>query len=390
MPSNSLCLLLLLCITGTYAGDKSNLRRLSLRLTRAKGPLFCRASLASDTVDVEVRIRNAISCRNSGLPTAEFNRLSAICNTRLDRKNRLEACAACSTKRKNNLRKKFDQSTDACRKITGQRNCFSLTELQAKLRRLQAIVCPPLDTSVATLQQQYNLLESRLIAKAGLSPAPFPLTILEPELPATSTVVFVHGVTSNVFELISYAMTFQRALPTTRVVLPQAPLAFIDFFNVTAPSWFNILSNTLDAKEAVDEIIFSANGMAQIGEIQRKVYGMDKVGIVGISQGAAVTLTTYLRHRWDGVVSIAGFLPLLSSYPAALSPDSADVKALLMHGTADMLVPFQFSLLSNQALNTFGRRTKHVPFPGEDHGLNNVLDTVNRKTIRWLKASLNE
>ena len=265
-------------------------------------------------------------------------------------------------------------------------SCYNLRKLRTELanvwKKVQA--CPTFNPLLFQAQLAFSKFESSLIAKAGLTPSPYDILTIEPSVPADSVIVMLHGGFQSVFDIITYTLGLQEILPSTRFVLPQAPSRFLKILNTTGPLWFDSVP---EGPEDVEGILKSADSIRDIANIQRQVYGMNKVGIIGISQGGAVAMTTYLRHKWDVAVGLVTYTPLLSTYPAELTNLSKNAKALIVHGTEDEAVPFERALQSVAALESFGRIARLVSYDGEEHGLWNVVPNALKKVGAFCKKS---
>ena len=95
-------------------------------------------------------------------------------------------------------------------------------------------------------------------------------------------------------------------------------------------------------------------------------YGIDpeRIAVGGISAGAVTALNVALRpsgpERVRGVVAISGYGPTTGL-------DADDPPLLLMHGTADLAVPFARAQRTCAAATAGGASCELVPFPGAGH-----------------------
>lgn len=211
---------------------------------------------------------------------------------------------------------------------------------------------------------------------------PYEMVVLEP--------VVLHGLGGSPENLLPFVNVLRGNLPSAKFILPKAPVQFNSFANTTLASWFNIESNEIDAVQAEDEIVEAAQNIANIAEIQERVFGIERsrIAIIGLSQGGAVTLTTYLRHKWGGAVCISGYLPLAGTYPEAMTLESAAAPLLMMHGSVDEIVPVEGARLSAATIRTLGRDINYVELEGEDHRLDDALPKVFEATIALLNKVL--
>ena len=356
---------LLLVFAATLHGETvQDLIALSRKLTVAHEPIFC-----SEAKQQMLRL-NSLAIEHTRLCGA----LSEKCMQYNTTKSNMASCYKCPEDKTAEYQAQIAESAAACEKLGVQPgaktpSCPDTTTFEADLAAANNKTCPPLNNETQALAHEFHNMERELIIEAGMEQSAYPVLQIEPTVNATNALVLLHGVGQSVYQLIPYVRQMQLYLPSTRFVLPQAPVQNVTFFNASMHSWFNILGNTADAPQAETEILAASDAVAHIGDIQRNVYGIEKVGIAGLSQGGAVALTTYMTARWESAVSVASFLPLLDKYPGLMTNDSANIELLMMHGTADEVIPFKYAIASEMAIKLFGRNATLVPFPGETHRL---------------------
>ncbi|WP_333574042.1 alpha/beta hydrolase [Sphingomonas sp.] len=183
---------------------------------------------------------------------------------------------------------------------------------------------------------------------------------------ATGLIVLLHGYGSNGDDLISLARMIQPALPTIAFVAPNAPSLIPRMAD--AHQWWAIGSSSAaerargvaGAAPALDRFLSSeleANGLAD-----------DRLLIVGFSQGAMMALHVGLRRHKQiaGIIGISGMLVDPGSLEAEITNKPP---VLLIHGTADEVVPFRSLDLASDALRDAGVPvTAHVS-PGLGHSV---------------------
>lgn len=163
-----------------------------------------------------------------------------------------------------------------------------------------------------------------------------------------SLVVFLHGYGANGADLIGLAPYWQKLLPRTQFLAPDAPTPVPG--SAGGYQWFPITNLNPAAM---------AGGVKQAGpmverflirECERYGLGMDRVALVGFSQGTMMSLSVGLRQRGKAPAAIVGFSGVLA--------DGADLKdakgpvppVLLIHGSADDLIPLGALFSSAQQL----------------------------------------
>ncbi|WP_121079704.1 alpha/beta hydrolase [Sphingomonas trueperi] len=169
----------------------------------------------------------------------------------------------------------------------------------------------------------------------------------------TGLVVLLHGYGSNGDDLISLARMIQPSLPGIAFVAPNAPSLMPRMAN--AHQWWPI--ETFSAAERAMGVANAAPDLDRFLSNELKSHGLadDRLLIVGFSQGAMMALHVGLRRRNGiaGIIGISGMLVNPASLKAAITNRPP---VLLIHGSADDVVPFRSLELASQALSA-----AHVP-----------------------------
>lgn len=179
--------------------------------------------------------------------------------------------------------------------------------------------------------------------------------------PATSLVVLVHGYGADGNDLISLAQHWQGLLPGTAFVAPHAPDPVPG-----APSgfqWFGLTRR--DPPEMQKGVRDAAPGLVEFLRLEagRLGLGLDRVALVGFSQGTMLSLEVGLNHS---VAAIVGFSGLLAAPPP---PDLVAPPILLGHGTADPVIPANAMLAAASMLGAAGARVQWHLAEGVGHGI---------------------
>ena len=164
---------------------------------------------------------------------------------------------------------------------------------------------------------------------------------------ATHLVVLCHGYGSDGNDLIGLAPYWQRLLPSTAFVAPNAPERCAG-----APmgyQWFAI--SRLDPEEARKGVEAAAASLDAFldAELARLNLPGDRLALVGFSQGTMMSLHVGLRRKSAAIV---GFSGMLAGNPATLGPDAPPI--LLVHGDADPMIPAERMLAAASALGRAG------------------------------------
>lgn len=168
---------------------------------------------------------------------------------------------------------------------------------------------------------------------------------------SSSLVIFLHGVGSRGSDLASLTSVLAPHLPETAFAAPDAPLPFDG--GGTGRQWFSIRGVTDDNRP--NRIVDARSDFdATLGSIIRE-HGLceqlDRVALIGFSQGSIMALDALASGRWP-VGAIVAFSGRLAS-PEPLTP-SRTTRTLLIHGEADPVIPVRESVAAEQRLKAAG------------------------------------
>jgi phospholipase/carboxylesterase len=198
---------------------------------------------------------------------------------------------------------------------------------------------------------------------------------------ADSLVIFLHGYGSNGDDLISLAPYWDRLVPRTAFVSPNAPEAIPGMGG--AFQWFPL--STMDPSV----VATSARAAAPIlnnfitDEMARHNVGPDRTILVGFSQGTMMALEVGLA--WPtAFAGIIGFSGALVGFESAKSKPPV----LLIHGDQDDRVPHAASVSAVATLKTAGLDAHLYTSPRLAHSI--AMDGLQAAAgflSRTLKAS---
>ncbi|MGB3795642.1 MAG: dienelactone hydrolase family protein [Alteraurantiacibacter sp.] len=182
-------------------------------------------------------------------------------------------------------------------------------------------------------------------------------------------VLLLHGYGSNGHDLISFAPMWQDTLPDALFLAPHAPQkcglmgAGYQWFALTGFDPIAVAKGTASAAPAIDA--FLDRKLAQYDLTEKNL------SIVGFSQGTMMALQVGLR-RARTVSSIVGYSGMLTGTTDLHGVGLTKPPVLLVHGSADPLVPIQALHSSQSALERLG-------FTVESHiasGIGHTIDPV--------------
>jgi phospholipase/carboxylesterase len=174
-------------------------------------------------------------------------------------------------------------------------------------------------------------------------------------------VVFLHGYGADGSDLIALADLFARALPHTQFVAPDAPGAT----SMGGREWFPLTLR--DPSEYLRGVTDAAPTLHAFLDAELARYGLDesRLALVGFSQGTMMALQVGFR-RARPLAAVVGF----SGLCAETAPeDLVPAPTLLVHGTADELLPAGLTVQAAHSLGAAGVPVEWHLRPGLGHGI---------------------
>ncbi|MGB0134919.1 alpha/beta hydrolase [Dokdonella sp.] len=146
--------------------------------------------------------------------------------------------------------------------------------------------------------------------------------------------------------------------PPMRFVFPHAPRRPITI-NGGMPmrGWYDITGMEIAQRQDEAGIRKSIEQIEALisREIERGIPA-SKIILAGFSQGAAMSISTALRHpeRLAGVIALSGYLPLERQLENECSAANADIPIFIGHGSLDPVVPQTLGMLCRDFLRSHG------------------------------------
>ncbi|KAA8998955.1 prolyl oligopeptidase family serine peptidase [Affinibrenneria salicis] len=181
-------------------------------------------------------------------------------------------------------------------------------------------------------------------------------------------VILLHGVGSNGDDLAGLGRLWRHSLPDTDFVSPNAPLPFE---HGAGYQWFSIAGVT-EGNRAARVVAARGDFDRTIGEIIAE-HGLseqlERVALVGFSQGSIMSLDALVSGRWP-VGAVVAFSGRLAS-PAPYTP-SLTTQVLLVHGEEDAVIPVVETRQAAAVLSEAGVAL-------ESHVLPNLGHTISQR-----------
>jgi phospholipase/carboxylesterase len=182
---------------------------------------------------------------------------------------------------------------------------------------------------------------------------------------ADALVILLHGVGSTGQNMMALADARRPSLPDCVFTAPDAPFAFEhgpgrQWFSITGVTDENRSHRIAAARAAFDEVIRT--------QIERHGFKdhLDRVVMVGFSQGSMMLLDAVVSGRWPVAAGVA-FSGRLAS-PPPFEP-AYGTRLLLLHGEADGVVPATETVQARMPLHAYGLDVESRLFPGLGHAI---------------------
>jgi phospholipase/carboxylesterase len=185
-----------------------------------------------------------------------------------------------------------------------------------------------------------------------------------------SAVIFLHGLgDQGAGGLLDIGRLWQRALPRTEFLCPDAPFAF----DMAPPDfggrqWFSLRDFT---KQAIEDGVKNAAPFLNdyIDDVLRtRNLKPNRLALVGFSQGTMMALYVGPR-RAQSVAAIIGYSGMLAGGDDLITDKKSSPPVLLIHGTADEGVPFTAMDEAQRGLKAAGIDVRTLACPHVGHSI---------------------
>lgn len=220
-----------------------------------------------------------------------------------------------------------------------------------------------------------------------MSESLLPCIVRETGPAPTLSVLWLHGLGADGHDFEPIVPELVGAdWPSMRFVFPHAPVRPVTI-NMGMPmrAWYDIKAMSLDQR--ADE----AGLRISIGQIEALIAAehargvpSERIILAGFSQGGVVALHAGLRHRsrLAAVIGLSCYLPLAEGLATERSEASQQTPMLLMHGTADPVVPLALGEHARDTLTAWGHTPTWHSYPMQHQ----VCQEQIAELRRWLGA----
>jgi len=220
-------------------------------------------------------------------------------------------------------------------------------------------------------------------------PAQLEKIVIEPQLPATSCVIWLHGLGDS-------GAGFAPVVPvlglhsqhSIRFIFPHAPEQAVTINGgFVMRSWYDIKSMDLHERADIQGVMASENAIRQlILEQIRSGIPAEKIVLAGFSQGGVMSLFTGLRFEQQlaGIMALSCYLPGGETLPEQLANANLHTPILQHHGEQDDVVPIYAGKMAHDALSAAGYQSIWKTYPMAHSVLPNQLVDIGQ----WLQQVL--
>lgn len=211
---------------------------------------------------------------------------------------------------------------------------------------------------------------------------------LEPNPPAHSSIILLHGGGGHNGEFLSVLRYFTPRDDRVRFVLPNASKIQLTLFDgALLRAWYDVPHADLQHEEDEVGIRRAARRLTELiqREKNRGISGK-RILIGGFSQGGAVALYVAARHPESlaGAIALSAYLPLMKRTAMERPAIPCPTPAYIGHGRDDDLVPVGLAQQGAMLLGSLGHPTRFVTF-SVGHGT--CLSEL-RSLNAWLNKAL--
>lgn len=224
---------------------------------------------------------------------------------------------------------------------------------------------------------------------SSTSRTPLERITIEPSSPATSCVIWLHGLGDSGAGFAPIVPML--ALPedhSIRFIFPHAPEQAVTINQgYVMRSWYDIKSMDLHNRADMEGVLASEKLVQALIEEQIDLGIAPKnIVLAGFSQGGVLSLFTGLRFSQSlaGILALSCYLPSADKLPEQCHSANSETPILQNHGEQDSVVPMSAGKMAYSLLNAAGYQVSWQSYAMEHSVLPEQLSDISR----WLQARL--
>ncbi|PID63348.1 MAG: carboxylesterase [Gammaproteobacteria bacterium] len=194
-----------------------------------------------------------------------------------------------------------------------------------------------------------------------------PPIVIEPSQPATSAMIFLHGLGADGNDLAGLTPHLPVEGLRTRMIFPNAPQRPVTINGgYVMPAWYDISDTALRNADQKSIAESTATVHALIDEQIAAGIASDKIIVAGFSQGGAIALHAGLRYERElaGIMALSCYvLERNDKHEREISEANYDTAIWMAHGLHDEVVPYPLGEASAEFLSGYGHAVTFVSYP---------------------------